>query len=81
MFIDIMGIREDLLAKILQIKTPCPIVCENNAPYGTGVYDIKTGLELVGEVGGGSKQIIADAILVSNNIYLQVGNNEYLRYT
>ena len=77
-----MGIREDLLAKILQVKTPCPIVCENNPPYGTGIYDIKTGLELAEEVGGGGgEQTLLNAILVDSGIYLQVGINEYLKYT
>ena len=77
-----MGIREDLLTKILQVKTPCPIVCENDAPYGTGVYDIKTGLELTEEVGGGGggEQTLLNAILVDSGIYLQVGINEYLKY-
>ena len=75
-----MGITEDLLTKILQVKTPCPIVCENNAPYGTGIYDIKTGLEITEEVGGG-EQTLLNAILVDSGIYLQVGINEYLRYT
>jgi len=74
-----MGITEDLLTKILQVKTPCPIVCENNAPYGTGIYDIKTGLEIAEEVGGG-EQTLLNAILVDSGIYLQVGINEYLKY-
>jgi hypothetical protein len=37
------GTTEQLLSAILQTITPCPNVCDNTIPYGTGTYDIKTG--------------------------------------
>jgi len=40
------GSTEELLGRILQAMTPCPEICDNTEPYGTGVYDIKSGLRL-----------------------------------
>lgn len=42
----ITGTTEELLALILQRISPCPEVCDNVAPYGAGVYDIRTGLRM-----------------------------------
>jgi hypothetical protein len=40
------GTTEELLSKILEVITPCPYVCDNLDPYGSGTYDIRTGLKL-----------------------------------
>jgi len=40
----ITGTTEELLGRILQAITPCPEICNNTDPYGSGTYDIKTGL-------------------------------------
>ena len=42
----ITGTTEQLLARILQVITPCPEVCNNTDPYGTGTYDIRSGLRI-----------------------------------
>ena len=78
-----MGVKEDLLSKWLQLKTPCLIVCDNISPYGIGPYDIKTGLNLpeLPSNGGGGDDQLTNAIIIGPNTYLHVGNNEYLKYT
>lgn len=75
-----MGLKEDLLAKILQRMSPCPKVCENQPPYGTGVYDIKTGLEFKKPITTPTQEII-NPILIGGDTYLEVGDNEYLMFT
>ena len=42
----ITGTTEELLGRILQAMTPCPEICDNTDPYGTGVYDIRSGLRI-----------------------------------
>lgn len=42
----VTGTTEELLALILQQISPCPDVCNNVDPYGTGVYDIRSGLKI-----------------------------------
>ena len=42
----ITGTTEELLGRILQTMTPCPEICDNTDPYGTGVYDIRSGLRI-----------------------------------
>ena len=40
------GTTEELLSKILEVITPCPYVCNNEDPYGSGTYDIRNGNKL-----------------------------------
>jgi hypothetical protein len=42
----VTGTTEELLSLILQQISPCPEVCNNEDPYGSGLYDIRTGLKL-----------------------------------
>ena len=42
----ITGTTEELLALILQQMSPCPDVCNNVDPYGSDVYDIRSGLRI-----------------------------------
>lgn len=42
----VTGTTEELLALILQQMSPCPNVCNNVDPYGSGVYDIRSGLRI-----------------------------------